>query len=299
MSTSERLGLIAGEGGFPLALARSVRRRGGAVCAVAFHGITDPELADTVDSIHWLHLGEVEALLTRIETERVDAVALAGKVSKQLLFDRTGLLRPDATALAVLDRLEGRGDAAILAALAELLEERGVALRAQGELVPELLAGTGPLGRHLASGEQLSDMAFGWRIAKEVGRLDIGQAVVVERGAVLAIEAIEGTDEAIRRGGRLGRGAACLVKVVKPGQDLRLDLPSIGPGTLDAMLEANVAALAFEASCTIILDRDALTARADDRGIPLMGFGAKGPRGWGRPDESVEPAESGALGGLE
>jgi DUF1009 family protein len=274
---AKRWGLIAGAGHFPLEIADAARLRGLEVLAIAFPGLTDPALERGVDELRWLHLGELEKLLSAFAEVGIRDAVFAGKVSKRHLYGEVGALRPDARALELLAGLADRKDDSILGALADLLGQAGVALHPQLELVPELVAPAGPLGRCAPSPSQLEDLRFGWPIAKAIGKLDIGQTLVVEKRAVLALEAIEGTDEAIRRGGRLGGGGACAVKVAKPGQDPRFDLPAIGLGTLVAMLEAGVGALAFEASCTIILERSELVARADSEGIALLGVGPEGP----------------------
>lgn len=274
---AEKLGLIAGAGVFPLEFARAARRAGRSVHAVAFRDLTDPLLSREVDVLHWLYLGEVEKLISTLVEGGVREAVMAGKVPKRLLYEDPRPLRPDARAIALLSGLPDRGDDSILGALASAFEAEGVTLRPQAEWVPELFAGPGPLGAHAAGPEAWADFIYGWPIAKAMGRMDIGQAVVVERGAVLAVEAIEGTDALIRRAGELSREGACLIKVSKPAQDPRFDLPAIGPDTLIAMLESGVTALAFEAFQTIILGREELVARADEHNIPLIGIGPEGP----------------------
>jgi len=273
----ETLGLIAGDGRFPAEIARAARARGARVLAVAFRGLSDPALVQEVDELHWLYLGEVEKLLCVFGEAGVRDLVMAGKVSKDHLYRERAELRPDRRALEILEALPDRRDDAILGALARALEAEGLVLHSQAELAPGLVAGVGVLGACSPSAAQLGDMAFGWPVAKAIGALDIGQTVVVEQGSVLAVEAMEGTDAAIRRGGRLGVGGACVVKVARPGQDLRFDLPAIGLGTLEAMVEAKASALAFEAGCSVILDRDELIARADVQQIALVGFAGPGP----------------------
>jgi len=271
------LGLIAGDGRLPFEVARSARRAGRRVSAVGYPGITDPDLEKEVDAIDWLSLGQFTKLLDAFARERVGEAVMAGKISKELLYGDVASLRPDARALAFISRVEDLRDDSILQAVAELLAEEGIELLPQIRLCPELVAEPGRLGRVEPTRAQCEDIAFGWPIARELGGLDVGQSVVIESLAVLAVEAIEGTDATVLRGGRLGRGGACLVKRAKPGQDLRFDLPAIGPGTLRAMLEARVTALAFEAHCTIILDREELVRLADTNAIPVVAIGPDGP----------------------
>lgn len=273
----ETLGLIAGDGRFPAEIARAARDRGSRVLAVAFRGLSDPSLASEVDALHWLHLGEVEKLLAILAEAGVRDLVMAGKVSKDHLYRDRALLRPDRRALEILAALPDQRDDAVLGALATALEAEGLTLHSQAELAPGLVAGPGVLGACSPSAAQRADISFGWPIAKAIGTLDIGQTVVVEQGSVLAVEALEGTDAAIRRGGRLGTGGACVVKVARPGQDLRFDLPVIGLGTLAAMVEAKASALAFEAGSSLILDREELLRRADEQQIALVGFAAGGP----------------------
>jgi len=275
----ETLGLIAGDGRLPAEIARAARDRGSRVLAVAFRGLSDPNLASQVDALHWLHLGEVEKLLAIFAEADVRDLVMAGKVSKEHLYRDRAVLRPDRRALEILAALPDQGDDAVLGALATALEAEGLALHSQAELAPGLVAGPGVLGACSPSASQRADISFGWPIAKAIGALHIGQTVVVEQGSVLAVEALEGTDAAIRRGGRLGTGGACVVKVARPGQDLRFDLPAIGLGTLAAMVEAKVSALAFEAGSSLILDREELVRRADEQQIALVGFAAGGPGG--------------------
>ncbi len=264
------LGLIAGDGRLPFEVAQSARRAGRRVCAVGVPGITDPGLKKEVDAFDWLSLGQLEKLLAVFGRERVREAVMVGKVSKQHMFADVAALHPDARAMELISSMADLRDDSILEAVARMLASEGVELLSQLQFCSHLVASPGVLGRVEPNPTQLRDFGFAWPIAKALGELDIGQSVVVESQAVLAVEAIEGTDAAVARGGRLGRGSACLVKVAKPGQDLRFDLPTVGPGTLRAMLDARVAALAFEAHCTIILDREELLELADARGVPVV-----------------------------
>ena len=267
------LGLIAGRGRLPLELARAARRRGLGVAAVAFHGETDPELAANVDRITWLHLGELAALLDALLAAGAEVVVMAGKILKTSLYGDLASLKPDARAIALFAGLRDRSDDAILGAIADILAGEGLLLRPQAELVPELLAQAGVLGG-IAPGEaQRRDAAFGWRIAKALGQVDVGQTVVVRDRAVMALEAIEGTDAAIRRGALLGGPGVTVVKVAKPGQDPRFDLPAIGPDTLEVLVEAKAASLAVEAGRTLVVDRARVVELADAHGIALFGIG--------------------------
>jgi DUF1009 family protein len=266
---SDALGLIAGRGWLPLAVARAARRQGRKVTAIAFPRHTDPALGDEAEVL-WLAPGEVGTALAAFRSAGVRDVVMAGKVPKQDLYAAPEVLRADADARRLLDALPDHRDDSILAAVAALLEARGLRLLGQAELVPELLAGEGPLGRLEPDAAQWRDVAFGLPLARAVAGLDIGQTVVVKDGAVLAVEAIEGTDAAIRRAGALRKGA-CVVKVAKPRQDPRFDVPAIGRDTLTAMREAEATVLACQAGATLVLEREALVSEADRAGIALVG----------------------------
>jgi DUF1009 family protein len=267
--------LIAGCGELPLEVARSARRRGRPLVAVALHGLADPALEAEVAQLRWLHAGEVGRIAAVLRSAGVAEAVLAGKVPKLLLEDPAGL-RLDAAALSLLRRLPDRQDASILSGVADLLAENGIRLLPQSWLVPELVATAGAYGRVLANREQLADLAFGWPLAKAIAALGIGQTLVVRARAVLAVEAIEGTDEAILRAGRLAPGT-CVIKLAKPSQDPRFDLPVIGEATLSALARAKAALLAFQAGASLVLQREALVAAADAHGIALLGVGEPPP----------------------
>jgi DUF1009 family protein len=270
------LGLIAGSGQLPLELARAARRRGQPVAAVAFPDTTEHGLAECVDSLTWVRPGEVGAILETFAAARVNEAVLAGSVAKHALWSDPSRLAADAGARALLERLGDRTDLSILAGVEQVLRERGIRLLGQAELAPELLAGPGPLGRVRPTPAQLADAAFAWPIARALAGLDVGQTLVVKDAAVLCVEAAEGTDAAIRRAGAIARGAV-VVKISRPGQDPRFDLPAIGSGTLAAMRDAGAAALVFEAHWTLVLERAALVAAADAAGIAVFGsVGASG-----------------------
>ena len=269
------LGLIAGRGVLPLAVARSARRRGRAVVAIALHAEAAPELEAEVSQLTWLHPGEVDRAISTLRAAGVAEAVLAGKLPK-LTLDDASTLRPDAGALELLRRLSDRQDASILSGVADHLARHGIRLLPQAELVPELVAKPGRYGRVAATREQLADLAFGWPIAKAVAGLGIGQTLVVRARAVLAVEAIEGTDAAILRAGRLSPGASVL-KVASPAQDPRFDLPALGPETLSALVEAKAGLLAFEAGAALVLEPERLVAAADAQGIALPGVGAPPP----------------------
>jgi len=266
------LGLVAGRGRLPFEIARAARGRGMRLAAVGFRGDTDPALARAVDQLTWLHLGELEALIATLRRAGARDVVMAGKILKTRMYGDLASLRPDPRAIALIAGLGDRSDDAILGAIADELAGEGIRLRPQAELVPELLAGPGALGKVEPTAVQRADAAFGWRIAKALGQVDVGQTVVVRDRAVMALEAIEGTDAAILRGGRLAGPGAVVVKVAKPRQDPRFDLPAVGPDTVEVLARAGAAALAVEAGATVVVDRDALASRADALGIAVFGI---------------------------
>jgi len=263
------LGLIAGGGAFPLDVARSAGRQGWDVVAIAFRDHTDPALAAAAE-VTWLRPGEVGAALAALEAAGVRDAVVAGKVPKTALHGQAEALRLDDTARALLDSTPERGDTALLRVVADFLEARGIRLLPQTELVPELLAGEGPLSRREPTRAERDDVAFGFGIAKAVAERDIGQTVVVKSGCVLAVEAIDGTDATIERAGRIAPGG-CIVKVARAGHDPRFDLPALGPQTVRVAAAARASVLAFEAGRTVVLDRAAAVAAADAHDIALLG----------------------------
>jgi hypothetical protein len=272
-ASGEVLGLIAGQGVFPLEVARTARRRGVRVACVALRDQTRPEIEGAVESITWIYPGEVGAGLAAFRAAGVREVVMAGKVTKSDLFQNPDALRLDANAAGLMNDLTDRKDDTILGKLADFLETLGLRLLPQYALTPELLAEEGVLTHTRPTQAQRADIAFGFPIAKTIGDLDIGQTVVVKDRAVLAVEAIEGTDAAIRRAGAIAAGA-CAVKVAKPSQDPRFDVPTIGPGTVAVLAEARIAVLAIEAGATVVLERDAVVREADAHGIAIVAVAA-------------------------
>lgn len=269
--TGGTLGLVAGQGRLPFEVARGARRAGRRVWLAALRGLADPALAAEADAVAWLHVGEVGALLAGLRAEGVRELVLCGLVPKGLLFADPSLVKLDAAATRLLAGLRDRRDDALLRALADALEAEGFTVASQSAYTAQLLAPEGPLGGIAPTPAQLDDVAFGWPIAKALGALDIGQTLVVRERTVLAVEAIEGTDEAIRRGAALGRGAASVLKVWKPTQDPRLDVPVIGPETVTTLAAAGARLLAVEAGRTLVLERAEVAARADAAGICVLG----------------------------
>lgn len=263
----ERIGLIAGSGRFPVLFAETARRRGVEVVAVAHEGETAPELARVVREITWIHAGELEAMIRALKAAGVRRAVMVGGIAKPRLFHD---LRPDARALAVISRVGKLRDDLILRALAEELEGEGITIVESTLFLQDIIPGPGVLGTRQPTPEDWSDIRFGFRAAKVIGRFDIGQSVVVRWGAVVAVEGVEGTDATIRRAGQLTNGDIVVVKACKPTQDLRFDLPAVGPETVRVLAEVRGRALALEAGRTITLDRGEMIELAERAGIAVV-----------------------------
>jgi DUF1009 family protein len=270
------LAIIAGWGRFPFLVAAEARARGHRVVVLGIEGNADPELASVVDRFHWIgpaRLGHQKRLL---RAEGATLAIMAGGVRKEGMYMRLRVLRyrPDLTFFKVWFRgLADKKDATLLGTYARFLEEQGVRLMPITELCPELLGPRGPLAGREPSEEEAQDLAFGFGVASELARLDIGQSVLVKERAVIAVEAMEGTDAAIRRAGELcRRGGFSLVKVARPAQDMRFDIPTIGPGTVEAISRAGGRAIGYEAGRTLVLDVDATIARANALGVVILGL---------------------------
>lgn len=265
----ESIGLIAGSGSLPLILSEKIKEDGFKVVAIAFNGLSNNDLSQASDIIHWINLGELGRLIEILKGEGIKKAIMAGKVPKTLMFAN---IKPDLRALTLFMKLKDKKDDSILQALAEELRSEGIILEELPDYLSHLFSPKGVLTNRTPSEEEMKDINFGLILAKEIGRLDIGQTVVVKNQAVLAIEAIEGTDEAIRRGGRLGRGDVVVVKVSKPQQDMRFDVPVIGLKTMDALKDARAKVLALEAGKTILLDKEDMIREADGIGLSIIGI---------------------------
>lgn len=272
----ESLGIIAGNRGLPLAVAKQAKALGvKKLVAVAFENETEPSLAEFVDEMVWVKVGQLSRLISAFKEHGVRQCVMVGQVAPKNLFD----IRPDLRAMAVLFRLKEKNAHTIFAAIGDELRKDGV------ELIPAI-PWLGPLmpteGFHLGprlSKEQEADVTFGYSIAKAVSQLEIGQTVVVKNGTVLAVEGFEGTDRCLARGGELAgkNGGGVAVKVAKEGHDLRFDLPCVGPKTLEICAQAGVAVVAFEAGRTLLLEQDACAVLARKNRISLTTAGsAKG-----------------------
>jgi len=265
---SEKIGLIAGRGQFPLLFAQAARNQGFQVIAVAHRGETDPALASLAARLHWVYVGQLGKIIRIFKSEGVQRAVLAGGITRGRLFTQ---FRPDLRALNLIRRVGGGQDDRLLRAVAAELEEEGIRIAPSTLFLEELLAPPGRLSRRSPTPEELQDIEFGYQVAKEIGRLDIGQCVVVRRRVVVALEAVEGTDEAIRRGGRLAGPGTVVVKVSKPQQDLRFDVPAVGLETIQALVEVKAGALAVDAGKCLMFNREEMLQEADRAGIAVWG----------------------------
>jgi UDP-2,3-diacylglucosamine hydrolase len=257
---TDRIGLIAGSGQFPILFARAAREKGWRIYAVAYQQEADPALEEYTESLEWLYLGQLNRLIKFFHRHQVSQAVMMGAVRKTRIFAN---VRPDMRALALFSKLRHTHDDALLREFADLLEKEGIRIEASTMLLPDLLAPSGVWTRRKPSKPEKRDIDLGWRIAKEIGRLDIGQCVVVKSGSVLAVEAIDGTDATIRRGGLLANGEAVVVKVCKPHQDMRFDVPAVGLQTIETMYAAGARTLVIEAGKAVVFDRPAMIAQAD------------------------------------
>lgn len=265
----EPLAVIAGNGQFPLLVARKAREAGRPVVAVAHDNETDPALAGLVQDIIWVKLGRIQEIVDFFQAQGAREVLMAGGLTKERFFENYD---PDQRAITLLESLSDFHDDKVLRALAANFEADGLMMRSATEVLPEALTPPGILTRKAPDEALWADINFGRKMALELGRLDVGQCVVVKERIVLAMEAIEGTDACIRRGGVLSKGGAVVVKMAKPSQDLRFDLPTVGLDTIKLMLEHNASALAVEAGKTLMFDQEAMVGLADEHGLVVAGL---------------------------
>ncbi len=263
----QTLGIIAGNGVYPRLLANAARKAGvKKIIAVAFTGETDPVLEQHVDLLEWMRVGQLNRLLRFFRTQHIHHAIMAGQIAPKNLFD----LRPDWKALMLLGKLKERNAESMFAAVADELANADVDLLPATTFLEDSLAPCGLIAGPKLSRHEEDDIDLGWRVAKEIARLDIGQTVIVKNGTVVAVEAIEGTNDAIKRGGALAREGAVMVKVAKPSQDMRFDVPVIGVETIRIAAEARLRVIAVEAGKTLLLERDAIVDLANRSGISIV-----------------------------
>ena len=266
---SENIGLIAGKGQFPLLFAQAAGQKGATVIAVAHRGETDPALESLVHELHWIHVGQLGKIIRIFKAAGVERAVMAGGISRGRLFRE---FRPDWRALSVVRRAGAGKDDRLLRAVAAEMEQEGIVIAPSTIFLDDLMATAGQLSRRAPNQEERQDMELGVKVAKELGRLDLGQCAVVRRQVVVALETVEGTDAAIRRGGVLAGPGVVVVKVSKPGQDLRFDVPAVGLDTIETMREVKAAVLAIEAGKTLIFNRDEMLEIAGRAKIAVWGL---------------------------
>ncbi len=264
------VGIIAGNGRFPVLAAKEARQEGYRVVVCGIEQEAEPMLAKMADAFEWVKIGELKKLVKFFQSHGVHEAIMAGKIEKVRLFQQN--VRPDLEMVKVLMKTRDFKDDSLLSGIANYLHSCGIDLMDSTFFMKYALPGPGLLGKKKPSREILEDLKFGFEMAKSIAGLDIGQTVVVKKKAVLAVEAIEGTDLAIRRGGELGGGKVTVVKVAKPKQDMRFDVPAVGLKTLRSLIHVKAEAFGFEARKTIFMDQEEFIKEMNAEGIVLMGF---------------------------
>ena len=272
VKASMTLGLVAGMGSLPIAIASEAKRMGYRVVAIALHPPADESLKPIADDFHKISLGRFGGLISLLKKQSVKNVVMAGKIPKSLLYKNKASIIPDMKAVKLLFSLKNRADDTIMKAVVRELEKNGIKIHKTTSFTKRLLASEGVLTHIKPSKDALQDIEFGWGIARQIGKIDIGQTVVIKEMAVMAVEAIEGTDEAIKRGGSLARKGAVVVKVSKPQQDMRFDVPAVGMETLRSMKKVSANVLAIEADKCIIIEKEKFIKEADRAGIAVIGI---------------------------
>jgi hypothetical protein len=265
----EPLGLIAGNGRFPLLAARGARRAGRRVVALAIREEADPALESEVDEVHWISLGQLGRAIEILREAGAREALMAGQVKHRQIFSD---VVPDLKLVGILARLAFQNTDSLIGGVADALLREGITLLPSVAFLGDHLAEAGAMTRRKPGREERRDVEYGERVARTIAGLDLGQTVVVKDRAAVALEAMEGTDEVIRRGGRLAGPGTTVVKVSKPRQDMRFDVPVVGVGTLEAMAEAGARVLALDAGRTLLIDKPDFLGRADAAGIALWGL---------------------------
>ena len=271
MSSEAPIGLIAGKGEFPVLFATAAASLGKKVIVFGIEGCTESRIAEFVSEVHWVGLGELEKLIFLLKEKKIKQVMLAGSVPKKEIYNPDFKMDPAAKNLVFGSK--NKGDDHLLRAFQLFLKIKcGISILDSKKFLKNAMAPKGVLTRRKPTAGEWEDLRFGWNIAKGIGKMDIGQTVVVKKGVVLAVEAIEGTDNAIKRGGLLGQGEAVVVKASKPNQNLRFDLPCVGRDTLEALKAGSSRVLGVEAGKTILIFKDRLLEAADKEDITIVGI---------------------------
>ena len=267
----EKVGLLAGVGRLPVECAKAAKDMGYEVCAVALLPDTDPELKEIVSEYTEINVARLGEIIAWLKANGIRRVTMIGKVTKELLFSGQHA-EPDATMMQLLATLPDRKDDTIMLHFVAALAHAGMQALDQTALIRRLMPQHGVLTARKPTEKEQNDLNLAYRMAREDGRLDVGQTAVVKDMAVMALEAIEGTDECIKRGGKLARGGAVVAKVAKPNQDMRFDVPTVGMQTIRSMIESGATALAIEAGKTLLVEKDKVVALADENDIAIVGM---------------------------
>lgn len=270
------VGIIAGSGDLPLHVAGEAAQRGFRVIAIAFSGFTDPSMEKIVHETLWLKLGQLDRAIQALKSRSITRVVMAGKIEKTNLL-RLWKVRPDRRALRLIRSMSDFRDDTILEAIANELLLEGIVVDEITGWASKLMAPAGVLTRRHPTESQWADIEFGRAMARGIGALDIGQTVLVKNAAVIVVEAIDGTDKAIRRAADLDIRDTVVVKMAKPSQDMRFDVPGAGPSTVDSMIAARAQVLALEAGKTLITAYVEMIRKADEADISIVGIPAEGP----------------------
>jgi DUF1009 family protein len=262
-----RIGLIAGSGRFPIYFAMAAKQSGTEVVAVAIREETSPELEKLVSEIHWFHVGELQSMIDTFKNADIQRMVMAGKITKTLIFDN---IRPDKRLLEVFKKIPNMNDDILLKQLGNEFITEGIEVCDSTTFLSILLPQKGNLTARKPNDEEMRDIEYGLPIARNIADMDIGQTIVVKNRVVLAVEAIEGTDKAIIRAGELGQGRVTVVKVARPKQDMRYDIPTIGVDTVSVLKQAKATCLAFEAERTLLLDKEEVIKAADAANIAIL-----------------------------
>lgn len=273
--SQKKLGLIAGMGELPKAVASEAKRKGYNVAAIALQPPADESLRPIADEFHKISLGRFGGLMTLLKKRSITDVVLAGKVPKDLLYKNKSHMIPDMKAVKMLFSLKNKADDTIMKAIVKEIEDIGIKVHKTTDFTKDILVPEGVMTRKKPSKSDMRDIEFGWDIAKKIGQMDIGQTVVIKDMAVMALEAIEGTDDAIKRGGKLAGNDAVVIKVSKPRQDMRFDVPVAGLDTLRSMKKAGARALALETGKCIIVDKTNFIKKANEYGIVVLGTSSR------------------------
>lgn len=263
----QRIGLIAGGGRFPIIFSKAARTKGYSVVAAAYRKEADQQLKEYVDAIEWVYLGQINRLIKFFRKHRVDQTVMMGTIKKTRIFTD---VRPDIKAISLVAGMKSTHDDGILRKFADFLTSEGIRILPSTFLLPELLASEGCWTKRKPSLSETADIEFGLPLARMIGRMDIGQCIVVGGGSVLAVEAVDGTDATIRRGGALGNGHAIVIKICKPGQDERFDIPAVGEQTIEVMHESKASVLVIEAQKAVVFEREMMIRLADRYGIAVV-----------------------------